>query len=139
MQLPSDQGKAGASTAIGRRSAASPATGFMRSQSPPAATDKNDPNAKAGKKSVQFAINEVGQRRLTDATDAKRRRQNVIEQNDAVHRQTVSPAGASNPEVPEQGQDAVLLPLGPPQLRSVLQSKSNAKRPKSRTSFVEGF
>ncbi len=84
-------------------------------------------------------MNEGGQRRLIDTIDAKRRRQNVIEQNAAVHRRTVSPAGISNPAAQEQGQDAARLPLGPPQVGSVLQSKSNAKRSKSRTSFVEGF
>jgi len=139
VQLASTQGKAGAFTATGRRSAASPATGLMHSQNQAAATDRNEPNAKSGKKSVQFAKNEGRQRRLIDIIDAKRRRQNVIEQNDAVHRQTVSPAGASNPAVPEQGQDAARLPFGPPHLGSVLQSKSNAKTSKSRTSFVEGF
>ncbi|KAL0032922.1 hypothetical protein WJX77_006479 [Trebouxia sp. C0004] len=80
-----------------------------------------------------------GQRRLIDTNDAKEPGQNVIEENDAVHRQTVSPAGVSNPAVLQGGQDAARLPFGPPQTGSVLQSKSNAKRSKSRTSFVEGF
>lgn len=139
MQLASNQGKAGASTVIGRRSAASPATGLAQSQSQAAGTDRNEPNAKSGKKFVQFAKNEEGQRRLIDTIDAERRRQNGIQQNHAVHRQTVSPAGVRNPAAQEQGQDAVRMPPGPPQLGSVLQSKSSAKRSKSRPSFVEGF
>ncbi|DBB01980.1 TPA: hypothetical protein ACH3X1_000566 [Trebouxia sp. C0004] len=137
--LASNQEKVGAFTATGRRSAASHATGLMHSQSQAASTDKNESNAKTGKRSFQFAINEGGQRRLIDTNDAKEPGQNVIEENDAVHRQTVSPAGVSNPAVLQGGQDAARLPFGPPQTGSVLQSKSNAKRSKSRTSFVEGF
>ncbi|KAL0024884.1 hypothetical protein WJX79_010740 [Trebouxia sp. C0005] len=139
MQLASNQGKAGALTATGRTSAASAGTGLTHTQNQAAATNRNEPNAKSARKSVQFAENEGGQRRLIDIIDAKRQRQNVDVPNDAVHGQTVSPAGASSPEVPEQGQDAARLLPGPPQSKSVLQSKSNAKRPKSRTTFVEGF
>jgi len=137
VQLASNQGKAGAPTATGRRAAASPATGLTQSQSQAAATNRNESNAKSGKKSVQFATNE-SRRQFIDTIDAKRRRQHAVEQND-VHRQTVSPAGVSNPAAQEQSQDAARLPLGPPQLGSVLHSKSNAKRSRSRPSFVEGF
>lgn len=138
VQLHSNQGEGGASTAIGRRSAADSATGIAHTQSQAAATNKNKMNAKPGKKAVQFAINEGAQRQLIDVVDAERQRQNMIEHNEAAHRQIVSSAGASNPAVPEH-QDAARWPLGPPQLESVLQSKSTAKRSKPRIGFVEGF
>ena len=138
VQLASNQAKVGAPTTIGKRAAASPAAGPTQSHSQAAATNRNESNAKSGKKSVQFATNE-SRRRFIDTIDAKRRRQDAIEQNDAVHRQTISPAGVSNPVAQEQSQDTASLRLGPPQPGSVLYSKSNAKRSKSRPNFVEGF